>query len=247
MRALLTQLFQCKASASLPSSLYATLRVKVGAFASAVSCVMLLLSCASAAIAADRYNSYHGADGSVTFSDAPIKNGQVDRTSYSTKVRLKPARNPCRGLSNRDLDARAKRLKPKFIRASEITGVDVSLLMAVARAESCFDRKAKSHAGAIGLMQLMPPTAKAMGVANIYSAWQNMAGGASYLALLLKRYSNDLDLALAAYNAGPGNVSRYNGVPPFRETRRYIVSVKGFQERYRVMIGRQTQVATSED
>jgi len=210
--ALLTQLFQCKASASLPSSLYATLRVKVGAFASAVSCVMLLLSCASAAIAADRYNSYHGADGSVTFSDAPIKNGQVDRTSYSTKVRLKPARNPCRGLSNRDLDARAKRLKPKFIRASEITGVDVSLLMAVARAESCFDRKAKSHAGAIGLMQL-----------------------------------NDLDLALAAYNAGPGNVSRYNGVPPFRETRRYIVSVKGFQERYRVMIGRQTQVATSED
>lgn len=202
--------------------------------------------------------------GPVIFSDAPIKNGTVQRNSYTpkaygikspgkttkpqlAKAQKKVVRNPCKGLSRKDLDARAKWLKPKFERASKITGVEVSLLMAVARAESCFDTKVESRVGAKGLMQLMPPTAKAMGVANIYSSWQNIAGGASYLALMLKRYSNDVDLALAAYNAGPGNVARYKGVPPFRETQRYIVSVNKHLKYYRIMNGVSTQVATADD
>jgi len=110
--------------------------------------------------------------------------------------------------------------------------VDPALLKAVARAESCFDPKAESHAGAKGLMQLMPSTAKAMGVSNIFDSNQNLTGGAQYLAAMLARYSSDTHLALAAYNAGPGNVDKYNGVPPFAETRQYIDNVKAFHELY---------------
>ena len=175
---------------------------------------------------------HRDANGSVTFSDAPIRNGVVMRTSYKSVIREPVAANPCRGLTQADLDTRGARLDNWFAQEQRLHGVDATLLKAVARAESCFDAQAVSRAGAKGLMQLMPPTARAMDVADIFDARQNLAGGARYLAAMLTRYSNNLDLALAAYNAGPGNVDRYNGIPPFQETQRYIRSVKAFQARY---------------
>ena len=189
---------------------------------------------------------HKAADGTVTFSDAPIRNGQVIRTSYKGTFRTPTIANPCKGLSVADLDARGRTLDRQFARASSQYGVDASLLKAVARAESCFDPSAISSAGAKGLMQLMPPTAAEMGVRDIHDIEQNLQGGARYLAAMLARYANNQELALAAYNAGPGNVDKYNGVPPFSETQRYIVSVKAFKDRYQAMQGTTATLASQQ-
>jgi soluble lytic murein transglycosylase-like protein len=187
--------------------------------------------------------TYRGADGTMTFSDAPIENGQVVRSSYKSTLRTPVAANPCKGLSNAQLDAKGEKLDNWFAQAARAYAIALTLIKAVARAESCFDPKAVSIAGAQGLMQLMPATARAMEVADSFDTRQNLNGGARYLARMLARYSNDLDLALAAYNAGPGNVDRYNGVPPFNETRQYIKSVKAHRARYEAL---QTIVAQNE-
>lgn len=183
-------------------------------------------------LAGDGMFMHRAADGSVTFSDAPMVNGKIVRTSYLNLVRSPSGSNPCRGLTHAQLDAKGHSFNSEFIKAAAQYSVDPALLKAVARAESCFDPTAESHAGAKGLMQLMPSTAKAMGVSNIFDSKQNLTGGAQYLAAMLARYSSDTHLALAAYNAGPGNVDKYKGVPPFAETRQYINTVKAFHEQY---------------
>ena len=111
-----------------------------------------------------------------------------------------------------------------LIRAALEQGLEPELVRSVARAESGFHQDARSVKGAIGLMQLMPATALALGV-DAKLAEQNAQGGAKFLRELLLRYRGDAALALAAYNAGPGAVERYKGVPPYLETRRYIVRV----------------------
>jgi soluble lytic murein transglycosylase-like protein len=109
--------------------------------------------------------------------------------------------------------------------ASSRTGVPEALVNAVVMAESSGDPSAVSVAGAQGLMQLMPGTAEACGVANAFDAHQNVECGARYLHELLQRYNNNLELAVAAYNAGPGAVDQYHGVPPYAETRAYVARV----------------------
>jgi hypothetical protein len=103
--------------------------------------------------------------------------------------------------------------------------LDVELLASVIRAESDGNVHAVSRAGARGLMQLMPDTASKLGVADSFRADQNINGGTVYLNALLKRYNDNLALALAAYNAGPAAVDRYHGLPPYRETRRYVARI----------------------
>jgi soluble lytic murein transglycosylase-like protein len=103
--------------------------------------------------------------------------------------------------------------------------IDEDLLASVVRAESGGQVKAVSRTGAEGLMQLMPGTAKTLGVADAFLPEQNIAGGTAYLDALLTRYHDNAALALAAYNAGPGAVDRYHGVPPYRETRMYVARV----------------------
>jgi len=109
--------------------------------------------------------------------------------------------------------------------AGEAHHIDEDLLASVVRAESAGQVRAVSRTGARGLMQLMPGTASAMGVEDAFKADQNIAGGTAYLDWLLTRYHDDVKLALAAYNAGPGAVDKYHGVPPYRETRMYVARV----------------------
>ena len=117
-------------------------------------------------------------------------------------------------------------------RASEKHGVDFFLIKSVIKAESLFDPKAVSSAGAKGLMQLMPDTAAEVGVKNVFDAEQNIMGGTKYLKKLLKRFKNNTKNAVAGYNAGPAAVVYYDGVPPFDETMNYVEKIHSFYKIY---------------
>jgi len=122
--------------------------------------------------------------------------------------------------SRTDLEALAKDVARRH-------GLDPALVVAVAAVESGFRPDAVSRKGAQGLMQLMPSTAAALGVSDAFDPETNLDGGSRYLAELIALYGGDLNRALAAYNAGPGAVSRHRGVPPYRETRAYVKKVLG--------------------
>jgi len=114
--------------------------------------------------------------------------------------------------------------------AAEKYGVDADLIEAVIQAESNFDADAVSSAGAQGLMQLMPATARGLGVTDAFDPAQNINGGVKLLSQLLNQYDGNVKLALAAYNAGPGAVAKYDGIPPYKETQKYVSKVLDFYQ-----------------
>ena len=124
----------------------------------------------------------------------------------------------------------SEELERYFEEAAETYDVDVNLLKAIAKAESNFNPDATSGAGAMGIMQLMPTTVEELGIEDAYDAYDNIMGGAQIIAQNLERYDGDLSLALAAYNAGPGNVDKYGGIPPFEETQNYVTKVLEYYE-----------------
>jgi len=131
-----------------------------------------------------------------------------------------------------DLEKTKDMFTPIIVKASDEHGVDKSIVRAIIMAESTFNPKARSNRGAKGLMQLMPRTAKALGVKNAFDPEQNVNAGVKYFKQLLTKFDSNLDLALAAYNAGSRNVLRHGGVPDFPATKRYIRKVKKYHKFY---------------
>ncbi|WP_062197617.1 lytic transglycosylase domain-containing protein [Massilibacterium senegalense] len=134
------------------------------------------------------------------------------------KAKQPPVATASSGALSSPFDAFIKEASSKF-------GVDVNLIKSVIKQESNFNPFAKSGSGASGLMQLMPATARSLGVTDPFDPKQNIEAGTKYLRQMLDRFQGNMELALAAYNAGPGNVKKYGGIPPFKETQNYITKI----------------------
>lgn len=145
---------------------------------------------------------------------------------------LNASMNPTNGFNDGE-DVSKGQINELINTYSQKNGLDADFVRAVVKQESGFNEKATSRCGAAGLMQLMPGTAKGLGVENPYDAEQNVRGGTKMLANLLKTYGGNKELALAAYNAGGGAVKKYGGIPPYGETQRYVKNVLNIYDRYK--------------
>jgi soluble lytic murein transglycosylase-like protein len=140
----------------------------------------------------------------------------------SPVITAAPADRPLRFVTGHAVAERVNTYAPLIREASEKHGVDENLIKAVIATESAGNPSARSSADAKGLMQLIDSTARSMGVRNSWSPRENILGGAKYLQQMLSRFEGNVEQALASYNAGPGAVEKYGGIPPFRETREYV-------------------------
>ena len=179
--------------------------------------VVLVSSVWPSAASAQIYMS-RDANGHMILSDRPIDN--------PTKVFEVPGAPAYLTTNAPSSSSKAARFEPLVQEQAAKYSVHPDLVRAVIQVESAFNPSARSHVGAMGLMQLMPGTARDLGVADPYDPAQNIAGGTRYLRQLLDKYQGNVQLALAAYNAGPGAVDRYGKkIPPYRETRDYVGKV----------------------
>jgi hypothetical protein len=138
------------------------------------------------------------------------------------------AANTAAGQAATQTTAQSVNLDDIFQKASDTYGVSTQLLKAVAKAESNFNPTAESSSGAKGIMQLMPGTAKSLGVTDVFDPEQNIMGGAKYLSQMISQVHGNVEVGLAAYNAGPGAVQKYHGIPPYKETQNYIAKVMDY-------------------
>lgn len=146
-------------------------------------------------------------------------------TNNNNTVTTPSGNTPIDGIPNTGVLKCSDELNQYFKEASETYGVDLKLLKCIAYAESSFDPTSTSRSGAMGIMQLMPKTAEGLGVQDAYDPRQNILGGANYISIQLERFNGNIELALAAYNAGPGAVQKYGGIPPYEETQNYVKKI----------------------
>lgn len=194
----------------------------------AVACTALLVVWAASPAEARGVYRYIDERGVIHFSDAPsdrrFEPVALRRSGLNVNLRPRGAAPPTHDAFDDLIRQAARRHR-----------IEAPLVKAVMAAESAFDPTAVSRAGAQGLMQLMPATARHLGVTDPFAVHQNIHGGARYLRQMLDRYG-DVSRALAAYNAGPSAVDRYNGIPPYRETRTYVRRVLDYYQRYRAQV-----------
>ncbi|MBS4759926.1 MAG: lytic transglycosylase domain-containing protein [Clostridium sp.] len=158
--------------------------------------------------------------------DANMSSEKTKTTPFANKIfssELASSNNI--NSTNADIDALIEQYSAK-------NGLDSAFVKAVIKQESGFQPKVTSSCGAMGLMQLMPATANSLGVKDAYDPEQNIAGGTKYLKGLLDRFGGDKSLALAAYNAGPNAVAKYNGIPPYKETQNYVKNIMSMYQQY---------------
>ena len=170
----------------------------------------------------DRFNNEFPEKPS-SVSKAPMDfQGLIDKSGGNEPL------NPMSGEFGRQPIAgagKADAFRPMIQQAAKTAGLDTILFEALVDQESSFDPTSESAAGAQGLTQLMPGTAKMLGVTDPFDPIQSLNGGAKYLSQMMKQFNGDVKLALAAYNAGPGAVKRYNGIPPYKETTDYVQKI----------------------
>ncbi|MCK5814008.1 MAG: lytic transglycosylase domain-containing protein [Cocleimonas sp.] len=162
----------------------------------------------------------------------------------STGVNAKDKIRTCADLKTKTILKKARPFKATIEKYAHKHDLNADFVLAIAAVETCFNSRAVSPVGAKGLMQLMPATAKRFGVRQRSNARQNVSGGTKYLKFLMKRYKHNMRFAAAAYNAGEGRVDRYKGVPPYRETRRYVKDVLRVYNKlksHRKSLGKKTQ------
>ena len=156
----------------------------------------------------------------------PKQPEQVDFTDFLKKAESKGVNNsPIIKRRTASINHGKGSIKQMLVDAARKHGVDESLVLAVANAESGYRSDAVSSVGAVGVMQLMPGTAASLGVTDSFDAKQNIDGGVRYLKQMLSRFGGNISLALAAYNAGPGAVEKYDGIPPYNETQAYVKNI----------------------
>jgi soluble lytic murein transglycosylase-like protein len=180
----------------------------------------------SSVVVADIYK-YVDKDGVIHFTDVP--------TDRRFKIYMRDLKRDKELRRKFDLTACSrdpKQFEASIDKYSRMYNVDKALIKAVIHAESNYNPHAVSRAGAKGLMQLMPETAKQLKVCDSFDADENIRGGVRYLRFLLDTFNGDVELALAAYNAGMSRVAKYGGVPPYKETETYIAKVLSYQEEY---------------
>jgi len=174
------------------------------------------------------YKSLSNDGESFSFSDKKPLNGDFEVLAYECY-----ACNPTSKINWHTISLNTADYADTVRTMAKKYNIDAALVRAVIHAESAFNAKALSKKGAQGLMQLMPGTAKDLGVTNAFDIQQNIEGGVKYLAGLLDTFNGDIKLATAAYNSGPGAVKRYKGIPPFAETEVYVERVGILHQRYR--------------
>lgn len=200
-----------------------------------LSAILLSLSITGPVSSSNSFYRHTGPDGTVVFSDVPsgsAGNGIVARNSYRGSYGRPTATASCKGMNAAKLAARQEKLQETINSAAKRYDVDPRLVVAIARVESCFDSKAVSSAGAKGVMQLMPKTALQYGITQLFDIEYNIEAGVRYFSELSRQYDNDTRLALAAYNAGPGAVAKYGGIPPYPETQKYVLKVLARYDEY---------------
>ncbi len=172
---------------------------------------------------------YKENDGTSWITDRQMPN---ERYTLMATIGRPTAVVSCQNMTHTKLENRASTYMPTIHTYAEAYAIDPKLVKAIIAVESCFDRRAVSTVGAQGLMQLMPSTAKHLGVHNSFNANDNIRGGTRYFSQMLSRFNNNTELALAAYNAGPLAVEKYGGIPPYTETQKYVKKVLRHYNKY---------------
>ena len=184
--------------------------------------LLLLTAIISDLSAGDQVYQYATADGVPLFTDKKHRDFELLSSRYYGRP---PAYTSCR-LQGEKLQQRLSEYGAHIRAMASKYEIDARLIKAVIATESCFNPKAVSRVGAQGLMQLMPATAKQLGVSDPFDPEQNITGGVKYLRMMMDRFGQNQQLALAAYNAGPEAVVKYkNQIPPYKETQRYVKKI----------------------